>query len=122
MPRFFRYNYILDGAGSIREKPYKVSVHAVYYCFSKDPIFEVVAASEAWDLYVEITPEWFRVDIGSGYEEVLPGEAKGIGFYYLHVLINDKVAKKIHLRRRLRGKTFFDVAAGIIKRLFRRGF
>jgi hypothetical protein len=69
--------------------------------------------------YKLLAPSWWDV-AQEGEEEVtvLPYEARGIGFYYGHILVTinkddtpvveEKLVEKIHLRRRLRGRSFFS--------------
>lgn len=122
MAHYFRYNFIIGGRGSLRGRSYRVTVHSLFFSFSKKDLELVkIAQGEAFEIYRKVVPDWFIRGIGEGWEKVEPHEAKGIGFYYLHVLLNDKLVKKVHLRRRFRRRSFFSVVLralyGLAKRL-----
>lgn len=119
MTRFFRYSYIINGRGSVRGKSRRYTVHSVFFSFSKDEELEELAYKEAWEIFEEVNPKWFIVTEGEEFEEVSSGEASGIGFYFLHVLLNDRVVRKVHLRRGLREAIFFDVVPVSVKSVLR---
>lgn len=115
----FRYSYILDGIGSKRGKSARITVHSLFFCWGKNEKLEELARREAWNIFNAVNPEWFKVSEGEEFETVSSHEARGIGFYYLHILLNDKLVRKVHLRHRLWGESFFDVVPSTVKAIFR---
>lgn len=120
MPRYFRYNYIIDGGGSFHGKPYRVTVHSLFFSFSRDEELTDIAKEAARVVYNRVVPDWWIRTVGEGWEVVEPSEAKGIGFYYLHVLVSDEVVEKVHLRHRLRRVSFFHLALRALRSFFER--
>jgi len=112
LPSFFRYSYIIDAEWSFRRrKRFHITVHGLVFTFGppSDDIKNLVI-NETWDVFERIIPEWAEFWEAEEEERVLADEARGVGFYYVHVLVNEKLVKKVHARHRRFGERFYEVA------------
>jgi len=111
-PSFFRYSYIIDAEWSFRrKKKYHVTVHGLVFTFGPPPDdIKSLVQEQAYDVFERIVPEWAEFWESEEEEPVLAGEARGIGFYYVHVLVNDRLVKKVHARRGRFGDVFWESA------------
>jgi len=99
---FFRRSYILGGYAWSKNQRKEVVVHALYYCFWHES-----TGVDAWmegkveDLWHDETIKMGNPTITkSGWElvEVMSDEAKGLGFYRLVFLVNDRPVRKVDIR------------------------
>lgn len=121
MTHYFRNGYIIDSKWTERGKgKQRAVIHSLFFSFSYDPKNSDKAREEAWDLHSKIVPEWAKTTSSREFEEVTSSESVGVGFYYLHILVNDVLFKKVHLRRRRFGQSFFDTTISVIRTFLER--
>lgn len=112
---FYRYSFIIDATWSEHGVRKDTTIHSLFFCFTPDDDLRLIAIEEATTIFDQIVPDWAITKTGEeGFIPVTASEASGIGFYYLHILVNDRLVRKIHLRPRQERKTFLDTVASTL--------
>lgn len=102
-PPFFRFSFIANVQGYLRGRKVKKTVHGLYFRFHAfDRRRDDLVRGEVIEMATDYAAELGNSEVSTGEEEVAvtKDEAKGIGFYYAHFLVNDRFHHKIDLRFR----------------------
>lgn len=92
----------------------------VFTFYEPKPENKALVKTETEDTLWHYAPKWAKLQASEETSRVTAYESKGIGFYYIHVLVDDRLKVKTHARSRLFGQTIFSALYGTIKKLWRR--